>query len=110
MENFDFINKLLDGRVVFGQKEMISDNVGIIPVYSTKIQFFNIKTDIKNNSGDGGSGSISIKPICIIKIVNDNIDIISFEEKEAHEGILDTLPNIFSNVDMASLLKNLKLN
>ena len=43
MENFDFINKLLDGRVVFGQKEMISDNVGIIPVYSTKIQFFNIK-------------------------------------------------------------------
>ena len=36
--------------------------------------------EIKNNSGDGGSGSISIKPICIIKIINDNIEIISFDE------------------------------
>lgn len=108
MENFDFINKLLDGRIVFGNKEMINDRIGLIPVYSTKIQFFNLKTDIKNNSGDGGSGSISIKPICILKINGDIVDIISFNDEVTHEGILDNITPLFSNLDINSLFKGFK--
>ena len=108
MENFDFINKLLDGRIVFGAKEMINERLGLIPDYSTKKQFFNLKTDIKKNLGDGGSGSLSIKPICILKINGDSVDIISLTDEVSHEGILDNIPSLFSNVDINSLFKGFK--
>ena len=108
MENFDFINKLLDGRIVFGAKENINERIGLIPVYSNKIQFFNLKTDIKNNSGDGGSGSISIKPICILKINGDSVDIINLSDEVSHDRLLDGIPSILSNVDINSLFKGFK--
>ena len=44
MDNFDFISKLLDGRIVLEKKEEITQDLFIIPVYKVKISFLNLKT------------------------------------------------------------------
>lgn len=110
MENFEFINKLLDGRVVLGSKEQICEGLYIIPVYKVKISFLNLKTDIRSNNGDGASGSISVSPICLLKIVNGNVDVINLDDDNKRDGILDTIPNMLNNIDINSLFKNIKLN
>ncbi len=110
MESFNFISKLLDGRVVLGAKEEIGDNLYIIPVYKVKISFLNLKTDIKATNGDGASGSINVTPICLLKVVNNSVEVINFDEAPAKEGITDILPNMLSNIDVNTILKNFKLS
>ncbi len=110
MESFNFISKLLDGRVVLGAKEEIDAGLYLIPVYKVKISFLNLKTDIKSTNGDGASGSINVTPICLLKIVNQAVDVISFEEASVKDGIGDLIPNMLSNIDVNSLFKGLKFN
>lgn|GEM_PF-1508703 len=110
MENFEFINRLLDGRVVLGAKEEIVSGLYIIPVYKVKISFLNLKTDINSNNGDGASGSISVGPICLLKISNNNVEVISLEDENKKDGILDAIPNVLSNIDINNLFKNIKLS
>lgn len=110
MDNFNFIATLLDGRVVLGKKEEIGENLFIIPVYKVKISFLNLKTDIKTNNGDGASGTIHVTPICLLKVYNNTIDVISFEEANTKDGFSDVIPNMLSNIDMNTILKNLKLS
>lgn len=108
MDNFDFISKLLDGRIVLGKKEEITQDLFIIPVYKVKISFLNLKTDIKKNNGDGESGSINVSPICLLKIYNNNVEIINLDGNHK-DSYTDVIPNIMSNIDINSLLKNIKL-
>lgn len=110
MENFSFISKLLDGRVVLGAKEEICEGMFIIPVYKVKISFLNLKTDIKATNGDGASGSIQVTPICLLKASNNSIDIINLEEPSIKDSFTDILPNMLSNIDVNTILKNFKLN
>lgn len=110
MESFNFISKLLDGRVVLGAKEELGDNLYIIPVYRVKISFLNLKTDIKSNNGDGASGSINVTPICLLKVLNNTIDVISLEEAGVKDSFTDILPNMLSNIDVNTILKNFKLS
>lgn len=110
MESFNFISKLLDGRVVLGAKEEIGEGLYLIPVYKVKISFLNLKTDIKSTNGDGASGSINVTPICLLKIVNNVVDVISFEEASIKDGISDLIPNMLSNIDVNSLFKGFKFN
>lgn len=107
MESLDFINKILDGRLVLGAKEQISESLFIIPVYRVKISFINLKTDVK--ASDGSSGSINVTPICLIKANNGNVDIISLNDLHEHENILDSIPNILNGIDVNSILKNMKI-
>ena len=108
MNNLDYISKLLEGKIVLGNKEEVIPNVYIIPVYKLKISFFNLSTDLKNNTGDGSSGSINVTPICLIQIKNDELKIVGLNSNKPDvlEGIL---PNLFSNVDINSILKNIRL-
>lgn len=108
MNNLEFMSKLLDGRIVLGKKEEISDNLYIIPVYKVKITVMNLKTDLKESNGD--SSSISASPICLLKVFNNNIDIINLEELAKSESILDSIPNMLNNIDVNGILKNIKLN
>lgn len=110
MESFNFISKLLDGRVVLGAKEELGENLYVIPVYKVKISFLNLKTDIKSNNGDGASGSINVTPICLLKVFNNVIDVISLEEAGVKDSFTDILPNMLSNIDMNTILKNFKLS
>lgn len=110
MESFNFISKLLDGRVVLGAKEELGDNLYVIPVYKVKISFLNLKTDIKSNNGDGASGSINVTPICLLKVFNNTIDVISLEEAGVKDSFTDILPNMLSNIDVNTILKNFKLS
>lgn len=110
MESFNFISKLLDGRVVLGAKEELGDNLYVIPVYKVKISFLNLKTDIKSNNGDGASGSINVTPICLLKVFNNTIDVISLEEAGVKDSFTDILPNMLSNIDVNTILKKFKLS
>lgn len=110
MENFNFISKLLDGRVVLGAKEEIGEGLYIIPVYKVKISFLNLKTDIKSTNGDGASGSINVTPICLLKIYNNMVDVLTFEEAAIKDSFSDIIPNMLSNIDVNTLLKNFKLS
>ncbi len=109
MESLDFINKILEGRLVLGAKETITDNLFIIPVYKVKISFLNLKTDIKSTNGDGGSGSINVTPICLIKSYNGNVELINLEEFKEHDSIIDSIPNILNGIDVNAILKNMKI-
>jgi uncharacterized spore protein YtfJ len=109
MENLDFISKLLDGKIVLGNKEEIIPNLYIIPVYKVKISFFNLSTDLKNNTGDGSSGSINVTPMCLLQIKDDNIRILSIFDDTKPNVLEGILPNIFSNIDVNNILKNVKL-
>ncbi len=108
MESLDFISKLLDGRLVLGNKEEIIDGLFIIPVYRVKISFLNLKTDLKASS-DGASGSINVTPICLIKIYNGSCDIINLDENNKKEIITDAIPNILGSIDLSGILKNIKI-
>lgn len=109
MDNLSFISKLLDGRIVLGRKEEITENLYIIPVYKVKISFLNLKTDIKENNGDGESGSINVSPICLLKVFNSNVDIISLDDN--HKDVFtDIIPNVMNSIDVGSILKNIKLS
>lgn len=110
MESLDFLSKLLDGRVVLGSKEELGENLYIIPVYRVKISFLNLKTDIKDNNGDGASGSLNVNPICILKVSNGSIDVINLEEIAPKDSFSDIIPNVISNLDINTLLKGFKIN
>ena len=110
MDNLDLISKILDGKVVLGNKEEIIPNVYIVPVYKVKISFFNLSTDLKNNLGDGSSGSINVTPICLLQVKDDNIKIISLADDSKPNVFEGILPNLFSNIDINSILKNVKFD
>ncbi|MGM9969116.1 MAG: hypothetical protein ACI35S_01830 [Anaeroplasma sp.] len=106
MESLQFISKLLEGRLVLGAKEELGNNISLIPVYKVKISFLNLKTDLKDS--DGASGSIGVTPICLIKNTNGIVDIISLEETQ-RDSFKDVIPNMLNNIDINSILKNIKI-
>ncbi len=110
MESLDFISKILDGKVVLGTKEEITENLFLIPVYRVKISFLNLKTDIKSTNGDGISGSINVTPICLLKISGPTVEVLNLEENTEKDSLVDFIPNMLSNIDVNNLLKNFKLN
>lgn len=109
MENLDFISKLLNERIMIGKREDITENLSIIGVYRVKVNFFNVNTDIKNQSGDGSNVNLSIIPICILQIKNDNISIIKFDDLKPKEDFFDIIPNLVSNLNINDVLKGLKI-
>ena len=40
---------------------------------------------------------------------NGNVDIITFEEKTVKDSIVESIPNVLSNIDIGSMLKNIKI-
>ena len=109
MESFELISKLLDGKIVLGEKQEIEEKLYLIPVYKAKVSFLTVKTDIKSNNGDGLSGNLNVTPICILKVNNGSIDIINLEELDKKEGIMDVIPNMLNNIDVNNILKNIKI-
>lgn len=110
MDSLELISTLLNERIMLGKKENLTDTLSIVPVYKAKINFFNVNTDIKNTTGDGSNVNLLITPVSILQIKNDTISIIKFEEKTPKEDIFDIIPNIMSNIDMNSIIKNIKLS
>lgn len=110
MENLDFVSTILDGRVVLGKKEQMTDRLSIVPVYKVKISFLNLSTDLKTTVGDGSSGSVTITPICLLQVLDDTISVLSLEEKHIKEEFTEWIPNLISNIDIGNVLKNIKFN
>ena len=108
MDNLDFISNILNGKIVLGNKEEIIPNLYIIPVYKVKVLFFKSVDKLKNDTGDGSSGSINITPICLLQVKDDNIKIISLSNDPKPNILEGIIPNIFSNIDVNSILKNVK--
>lgn len=107
MESLGFINDLLDYKIVLGDKLEIGEGLFIIPVYKSKVSFINLKTDLKANIGDGFGGSLNVFPICLLKVFNNNVEVINFKEEK--DNIIDVIPSIMSNLDINELIKNIKI-
>ena len=107
MDN-DFVSKVLEGRVVLGNKEKISDDLYIIPLYKSKIGNFNVNTDIKNTYGNGDSSSAIFVPIGILEIKNDVIRLIKIDEK-TKDDFFDIIPNLMSTINVNDIIKNIKM-
>ena len=93
---------------MMGQKEKITDHLSIIPIYKVKINFINLNTDIKSNVSDGSSGSVSITPVCLLEIKEDDIKIIRFEDKKTKDDFFEFVPTLISNINVNEILKGLK--
>lgn len=102
----NFITDILKGKIVLGTKEEVVDGIFLIPIYRVKISFLNVKADVKNT--DGISGNVSVSPIGLIKISNNDFDIIKLEE-EKKEGFTEILPKFIENIDLNNILTNLKI-
>ena len=107
MESLNFIKEILDGKVVLGKKEEIVSGLFIIPVYRVKMSFLNLKTDLKDNSGDGISGSVNVHPLCLLKVFNGSVDVITL--KEDKDNFVDNIGNLLSNIDLNDVFKNIKI-
>jgi uncharacterized spore protein YtfJ len=107
LEN-DFVTKILESRVVLGNKEKISDDLYIIPLYKSKIGNFDINTDIKNTTGNGNSNSAVFVPIGILEIKHDVIRLIRIEEK-VKDDFFDIIPNLMSNINVNDIIKNIRI-
>lgn len=107
MEN-DFVTKILESRVVLGNKEKISDDLYIIPLYKSKIGNFDVNTDIKNTTGNGNSNSAVFVPIGILEIKHDVIRLIRIEEK-VKDDFFDIIPNLMSNINVNDIIKNIRI-
>jgi uncharacterized spore protein YtfJ len=104
----NFVSKVLEGKVVLGSKEKISEDLYIIPLYKSKIGNFDINTDIKNTTGNGMSNSCVFVPIGILEIKNDVIRLIRIEEK-SKDDFFDFIPNLMSNINVNDIIKNIKM-
>ena len=109
MNGLELFDKLLSERLMLGNKLVLNEDLSIIPVYKLKINTINLNTDIKNNVGDGMSGGISISPICILKVLENDISVINFEEKNKKDEIFDFIPSLLTNVNINDILKNIKI-
>lgn len=108
MESLNNITNLLEGKIVLGSKEEICPNLFIIPVYKVKISFLNLKTDLKENIGDGASGSINVTPICLLKVYNNNLDVVSLNNNK--DSFSEIIPNFLSNIDINDIFRSIKLS
>lgn len=107
MDN-DFVARILESRVVLGNKEKISEDLYIVPLYKSKIGNFDVNTDIKNSSGNGNSNSAIFVPIGILEIKNDIIRLIRIEEK-VKDDFFDIIPNLMSTINVNDIIKNIKM-
>ena len=104
----DIINNLLEGKVAFGKKEVLTDRLTLIPVYKIKANFINIENDIKSNKIEGNNQSVSVTPICIVKVYDEDVSVITLDGKKDSVDFFDILPSIISNVDINQIVKGFK--
>ena len=109
MDHMDRVSKLLEGRVILGQREIITEDLSIIPVYRLKISFVDLSTDLKNTAGDGAIGSVHITPLCLLQVKGNNLSVLRFEDKSPKEEFADVLPSLMVNIDLGNVLKGLKI-
>ena len=109
MNGLELFDKLFNKNVMLGDKITLNEDLSIIPVYKLKVNTLNLNTDIKNNVGDGVSGGFSIKPVCILKVLDNDISVITFEDKSKKDEIFDFIPSLLTNININDILKNIKI-
>lgn len=109
MQGLELFDKLLNERVMLGKEVKIKDELSIIPVYKLKVNTMNLNTEIKNQSGDGSGGGFSITPICILKILDNDISVIRFDNKSNKDDMFEFIPSLLTNININDLLKNIKI-
>ena len=109
MNGLELFDKLFNKNVMLGDKITLNEDLSIIPVYKLKVNTLNLNTDIKNYVGDGVSGGFSITPVCILKVLDNDISVITFEDKSKKDEIFDFIPSLLTNININDILKNIKI-
>ena len=107
MEGLGYVNDLFNGKIVLGDKLEIGNDLYIVPVYKSKVSFINLKTDLKDNVGDGVGASLNVNPICLLKVHNNIVEVLNF--KEDKDNIMDVIPNMLASIDLNEILKSIKI-
>ena len=109
MQGLELFDKLLNERVMLGKELKLKDDLSIIPVYKLKVNTMNLNTEIKNQVGDGSGGGFSITPICILKILDNDISVIRFDSKNNKDDMFEFIPSLLTNININDIFKNLKI-
>ena len=108
MNGIEFIDKLLKERIMLGEVINLKENLSIIPVYKLKINTINLNTEIKNTVEDGSLGGIVISPLCVLKIIDNDVVAVSLDSKQNKSEMFDFIPNLLTNVNLNDLIKTIK--
>lgn len=106
MEELNKIFDLLKTNIVAGEGIGVNDNTTIIPIFKTKINYFSLVTNIKDNGGNALNGSLNYEPICFLQIKDGITTIISIHNER--ESIMEGIPKFFEGFDLNNLIKGIK--
>lgn len=111
-DNLDSLKDIIDGSVVVGNVIELSPLVKVVPIYKVKISYLLVQTDLKQNSGNGSNGNISLTPICLLQLNDGDVKVLSLrgsDKLDFIDRVPDLISSISSNVDIASIFKNIKI-
>lgn len=109
MKGIEFIEKLLNERVMLGEELKLRENLSIIPVYKLKINTINLDTEIKNTMENGSLGGVVVSPICVLKILDNDVSVVNLEPKQIKNDMFDFIPTLFTNVNISDIIKSIKV-
>lgn len=106
MEELNKIFDLLKTNIVAGEGIGVNDDTTIIPIFKTKINYFSLVTNIKDNGGNALNGSLNYEPICFLQIKDGISSIIPIHNER--ESIMEGIPKFFECFDLNNLIKGIK--
>jgi len=100
------LEKFLQTKTVIGEQIQVG-NITLIPIISVSFGFGGGEGDNKNEengSGAGAGGRVSPKAIIMVK--NDEVTVLSLNDKNSLERIIDMVPDIVNKFECKSSKNN----
>lgn len=98
----DFLN-IFDENITVGKIIEIG-NISLIPLLKVNVNF--LQLDKKEETKDNTNANVNATPFCLIKVVNEDVSLISLEEKS---DVLGKVPQLFEvitkTIDISSIFK-----
>lgn len=98
------IKDMIDVNTIVGDPVKSLDGTTIIPISkvcfgfaSGGSEFNNIKTDDSSNKypfGGGSGAGVTVKPVAFLVVKNDSIRLLSVDQQNTYDKIVDTVPQV----------------
>ncbi|MDR3179237.1 MAG: GerW family sporulation protein [Oscillospiraceae bacterium] len=112
------IREMVDVNTIVGDPILVAENVSIIPISKVTYgfgaggsDFLNKKNNEKNLFGGGSGAGISISPIAVLVVKNDNVKLIQVEPFHSSlDKIIDMAPDFLEKVKSIFSKSSQKIN
>lgn len=115
MEN---IKDMVDVNTIVGTPIESKDGTLVLPISKVSFgfvaggsEFSNCKTSLENDSlpfGGGSSAGVTVKPVAFLVIKNDSLRLLSLDQKNSYDKIIDSMPQIIDTLKDTCIFKNKK--